>query len=184
MVSKSILIVGLGNPGKKYEMTRHNLGFMIVKAFAEKHGWAFKKERFLKGEVALGREDEAQIIMLLPDTYMNLSGQAVRKTVDFFKVALSDLIVVCDDIALDFGVIRYRDKGSSGGHKGLKDIEVQLGTQEYSRLRAGIGDRECGLLEDYVLSPFIEEEKIRLPEVIKEGVGFLEKWLVHQKIKV
>lgn len=174
------LIVGLGNPGKKYEKTRHNLGFMVVRAFGEKRGWTFKKERNLSGELAVGKEGETKVFLLLPTTYMNLSGQAVRKVIDFYQIDLAHLIVVSDDIALDFGVLRFRDRGSAGGHNGLKDIQAHLGTQEYKRLRLGIGDREQGDLEDYVLSPFNAEEQKLLPQVIEEGVEFLSKWLIKE----
>jgi len=180
MTQESFLIVGLGNPGKKYENTRHNFGFMVVRAFAEKQGWIFKSERNLSGEVASGRIRDGRIILLLPSTYMNLSGQAVRKVLDYYKIDPAHLIVVTDDIALDFGTLRFRDKGSSGGHNGLKDIESHLGTQEYQRLRLGIGDREHGFLEDYVLAPFTAEEQKLLPKVIEEGVDFLDKWLMKE----
>ena len=180
MTSESVLIVGLGNPGKKYENTRHNFGFMIVRAFAEKRGWTFKKDRDLKGEVTSGSEGDVKIFLLLPTTYMNLSGQAVRKVIDFYKINPANLIVVSDDVALDFASFRFRDKGSAGGHNGLKDIESHLGTQEYQRLRIGIGDREHGLLEDYVLSAFNAEEQKLLPDVIEQGVEFLNKWLMKE----
>src|SRR5690606_11561813 len=144
---------------------------------AEKQGWTFKKDRSLKGEVAGGNVEEGKLFLLLPTTYMNLSGEAVRKVLNFFKLDLSGLLIVADDISLDFGELRYRVKGSAGGHNGLKSIEAHLGTQEYERLRVGIGDRLSGLLEDHVLSPFTGEEKNQLPEVIKKGVQFLEEWL-------
>lgn len=180
MTSKGFLITGLGNPGKKYENTRHNFGFMVVKAFAEKQRWTFKADSNLQGEIALGTVSESKVILLLPKTYMNLSGQSVRKVLDYYKIDLTHFLVVADDIALDFGTLRFREKGSSGGHNGLKDIESHLGTQEYQRLRLGIGDREHGYLEDYVLSPFSAEEQKDLPKVIEEGVDFLDKWLMKE----
>lgn len=180
MVDETFLIVGLGNPGKKYEKTRHNFGFMVVRAFAEKNSWIFKSNRNLEGEIASGKIGERKTILLLPKTYVNLSGQAVRKVLDYYKVDLTHLVVVADDIALDFGTLRFREKGSSGGHNGLKDIESSLGTQEYQRLRLGTGDRQHGLLEDYVLAPFTLEEQKHLPKVIEEGVNFLDKWLMKE----
>lgn len=175
------LIVGLGNPGKEYENTRHNLGFLVVRAFADHHNWTFKKERDFKGELARGAYGEQKVTLLLPTTYMNLSGDSVRKVCDFYKIALEDLIIVTDDIALPFGVLRFRERGSAGGHNGLKSIESQLGTQEYPRLRVGIGDREHGLLEDYVLSTFSKDEKEKLPEVIDQAAEFLKNWLEQKK---
>lgn len=172
------LVVGLGNPGKKYENTRHNLGFMIVRAFAEKRSWNFKNQRDLKGSIAIGSEGDVKVFLLLPTTYMNLSGQAVRKVIDFYKIELSNLIVLSDDIDLPFGSLRFRDRGSAGGHKGLKNIESHLGTQEYKRLRIGIGDREGGLLEDYVLAPFTLAEQEMLPEVIDRALTFLNQWMM------
>ena len=179
--SRLALIVGLGNPGKEYENTRHNMGFQVLRAFAERYNWTFKKQRDFKGEFAHGSCKEKKVILLLPTTYMNLSGQSVRKVFDFYKFSLEDVLVVTDDVALPFGTLRFRERGSAGGHNGLKSIESQLGTQEYSRLRIGIGDREHGLLEDYVLSCFTKDEKEKLPAVIDEAVAFLEKWLEQTK---
>ena len=112
--------------------------------------------------------------------WTRLSGQAVRRVLDFYKISPANLIVVSDDVALDFASFRFRDKGSAGGHNGLKDIESHLGTQEYQRLRVGIGDREHGRLEDYVLTAFNAEEQKLLPDVIEEGVEFLNKWLMKE----
>jgi len=123
----------------------------------------------------MGSVGDDKVILLLPKTYMNLSGKAVRKVLDYYKIDLAHLIVTADDIALDFGILRFREKGSAGGHNGLKDIESHLGTQEYKRLRLGIGDREHGLLEDYVLTPFTPQERELLPKVIEEGAEVLDK---------
>lgn len=175
------LIVGLGNPGKKYEKTRHNLGWIIVRAFAEINGWTFKNEKDFKGELALGSYLTERVALLLPTTYMNRSGQAVRKVFDFYKADLEDLLIVSDDIYIPFGEIRFRKQGSAGGHNGLKDIEENLKTQEYPRLRVGIGDRTEGLLEDYVLSSFSEEEHDELPAVIENSITLIQKWLKQKK---
>lgn len=177
---KRALIVGLGNPGKKYEMTRHNLGQLALDAFARKHHWTFKKEQNLQGEIAKGAWKEDMVILLFPTTYMNLSGQAVRKTMDFFKIPQNEILVLCDDIALPFGTQRFRKKGSAGGHNGLKSIEAALGTQEYQRLRLGIGEPIQGYLEDYVLSPFTKQEQEKISEITTQAVQFIEEWLFQE----
>lgn len=175
--SKKKLIVGLGNPGEKYSLTRHNFGQMVLYAFAEKHHFSFKKARELKGEVANGMWNGEKLLLLFPMTYMNLSGESVRKTMGFYKIALEDLLVISDDVALSFGTFRDRERGSSGGHNGLKSIEENLNTPNYHRLRMGVGEPSVGFLEDYVLSFFTEEEQKKLPEIISQGVRFLEEWL-------
>jgi len=174
---KRALIVGLGNPGTIYENTRHNFGFIVVRAFAKKWGWTFKINAALKGQIASGRLGTFKVTLLLPTTYMNSSGQAVKRVLDYYEIDLSHLIVLTDDIALDFGVLRFRERGSSGGHKGLKNIEFCLGTQNYQRLRFGIGSCQEGCLEDYVLALFTGKEKKLLPKVVDKGTDFLDKWL-------
>ena len=180
--SKKALIVGLGNPGKKYESTRHNLGQMVLSAFADKYLLPFKKESTLRGEVAKGTVKEGKVFLLFPTTYMNLSGQAVRKTMDFFKLSREETLILSDDVALPFGTLRFREKGSAGGHNGLKDIEEKLGTQEYQRPRLGVGVPAVGYLEDYVLAPFTKEEQEKIPEILTQAVTFIEEWL-FQEIK-
>jgi PTH1 family peptidyl-tRNA hydrolase len=181
---EKLLIVGLGNPGKKYEKTRHNLGAMVVRAFAEKREWRFKKKFRLKGEVAEGVEEGSRICLLLPTTYMNLSGESVVKVVKFYAIPLSHILIISDDVCLSFGTLRYREMGSSGGHNGLESIESCLGTRSYQRLRIGIGDRKEVFLEDFVLTPFTEEENKRLPGVIEEAGLFLKKWIREKKGQV
>ncbi|MFZ0564845.1 MAG: aminoacyl-tRNA hydrolase, partial [Chlamydiales bacterium] len=138
-MSKGSLIVGLGNPGKKYENSRHNLGFMVVKAFAAKRGWDFKRGWRFKGYIAHGDIEEKIVHLLLPVTYMNLSGKSVRKVLEYYKIARNRLLVVVDDVNLALGVMRIRPEGSSGGHNGLKSIEESLKTREYTRFRIGVG---------------------------------------------
>lgn len=178
--SNKALIVGLGNPGKKYEMTRHNFGKIALSAFADKHHLFFKKERELEGEMSKGSVKEKQVFLLFPTTYMNLSGQAVKKTLNFYKIPEDHLLVLIDDAALPFGALRYRAKGSSGGHNGLKDIEEKLGTQEYQRLKIGIGGPQVGALEDYVLAPFTKEEQEKIPEITTQVIKFIEEWLFQE----
>jgi PTH1 family peptidyl-tRNA hydrolase len=178
--SKRALIVGLGNPGKKYEMTRHNLGQMALAAFAEKYQIPFKKESSLKGEIAKGVVKDRKVFLLFPTTYMNLSGSSVQKTMNFFNIPQEEVLILSDDIALPFGTLRFREKGSAGGHNGLKDIEEKLGTQEYRRLRLGVGEPTFGSLESYVLAPFTKEEQEKIPEITTQAITFIEEWLFQE----
>ncbi|MCZ7643683.1 MAG: aminoacyl-tRNA hydrolase [Planctomycetota bacterium] len=141
------LIVGLGNPGRKYEQTRHNVGFRIAERLAELAGAAFDRRKF-EAEYAEGRIPErhagpasgdGKLMLLKPQAFMNLSGAAVRDFCGYFKVAREDLLVVADDVNLPLGQLRLRRDGSAGGHNGLRDIEAQLGAQDYARLRVGVG---------------------------------------------
>ncbi|MCB1084662.1 MAG: aminoacyl-tRNA hydrolase [Chlamydiia bacterium] len=171
------LIVGLGNPGQKYALTRHNLGQMVLQAFAEKHQLSFKKERDLKGEVARGTVQGVKVTLLFPTTYMNLSGSSVGKTLRYFQIPREHLLVLSDDVAIPFKALRMRERGSSGGHNGLKDIEEVLGTQEYARLRLGVGEPTHHSLEDYVLAPFTKEELKEIPEMTAQAIDQIEGWL-------
>ncbi len=144
------LIVGLGNPGKEYAGTRHNVGFDVLDGFARRLGTSVEQKKFssLFGEAVV---DECKILLLKPQTYMNLSGQAVAAAAGFYKLPSSDLMVVTDDMALRPGVIRIRPGGSSGGHNGLRDIISRLGTEQFGRLRIGIGASDYPDTRDYVL---------------------------------
>ncbi|MCB1082365.1 MAG: aminoacyl-tRNA hydrolase [Chlamydiia bacterium] len=178
--SQKVLIVGLGNPGKKYEKTRHNLGQMVLDAFAQKLSFSFKKERDLKGEVAKGMWKEKKVFLLFPTTYMNLSGEAVLKTMQFYKIELDRILILSDDVALPFGSLRYRKRGSSGGHNGLKDIERCLGTQDYHRLKLGIGEPALIPLDEYVLAPFTKEEQEKIPEMTTQALNLIEEWTFQE----
>jgi PTH1 family peptidyl-tRNA hydrolase len=178
--SEKVLIVGLGNPGKKYEMTRHNLGQMVLSAFAQRCAFPFKKERSLKGEIAHGDLKGKKLYLLFPTTYMNLSGESVSKTIQFFKIPLKGVLVLSDDVALPFGTLRFRTKGSAGGHNGLKNIEEHLGTDEYQRLKLGVSEPIIGSLEDYVLAPFTKEEQEKIPEITTQAINFIEEWLFQE----
>lgn len=150
------IFVGLGNPGPLYEMTRHNMGFLVVRAFAQRQGWIFKEDKRFKALIVRGFIDGILVHLLLPTTYMNLSGMAVRRYLDFFKLAHDRLVVVTDDIALSFGRLRVKTMGSAGGHNGLKSVEAYLGTSRYIRLKMGIGHPGEKVLSDYVLDPLFE----------------------------
>ncbi len=153
------IIAGLGNPGKKYETTRHNVGFCVIDKLAAAYNISVTEEKY-KALAGNGYIEGNRVLLLKPQTYMNLSGESVREAVDFYKADPStDLIVILDDIDLPLGQLRIRKSGSAGGHKGLKSIISCLGTQEFARLRVGIGARPPLMdLADYVLSHFPAEE--------------------------
>lgn len=171
------LIVGLGNPGKSYERTRHNVGFAAVEMLAKKHSLVFKKELKFKGWVAEGQIGVDPVLLLMPLTYMNLSGEAVALLMHYYQIDLSRLIILTDDVALPLGQLRIRINSGSGGHNGLKSVEESLQTQRYPRLRIGVGDRTEGDLADHVLSRFSKEEEQRIPAVLEKVVRAVEIWL-------
>lgn len=160
---KKFLIVGLGNIGEKYENTRHNIGFKIVDEVAEEHNVNFETEKL--GDVATFRFKGRTFILLKPSTFMNLSGKAVKYWLDKEKISVENLLVVTDDVHIDFGVIRLKAKGSAGGHNGLKDIQEKLNTQQYARFRFGVGGNfSKGRQVDYVLGEWNKEETSQLIE--------------------
>ena len=160
------LIVGLGNIGAEYAGTRHNIGFDVLDALAGASNTFFTTGRY--GDVATLRHRGHSLLLLKPSTYMNLSGKAVRYWLEAEHVALENLLVISDDIALPFGTLRLRAKGSAGGHNGLKNIAELLGTEEFARMRFGVGgDFPRGHQVDYVLGEWTEEERAALPERLK-----------------
>lgn len=178
MMEERFLIIGLGNPGKKYDDTRHNVGFRVVKALAEKYAISFRPALIrAKGSLGEGRIHEKKATLLLPLTYMNESGLSVRKCANYYKVPFENLFVVTDDTALPFGQLRIRVKGSCGGHNGLKSVEAHLGTQEYTRLRIGVGSHGERELSDYVLGTFSQEELREMPDVVDRAIQAIEVWL-------
>ena len=157
------LIVGLGNIGDEYRETRHNIGFMVLDALAKASNIVFKDGRY--GATTTLSVKGRQLILLKPSTYMNLSGNAVRYWMQQEKIPLENVLVVVDDLALPFGSLRLKGKGSDAGHNGLKHIAATLGTQNYARLRFGIGnDFPKGAQVDYVLGNFDEEDRKQMPE--------------------
>ena len=162
----SKLIVGLGNPGKEYTTTRHNVGFLVLDELARKIDARFSPNKKLRGDVSELNLNGEKIILLKPSTFMNLSGEAVQKVVDKYKIELSDVWVVHDDVDLDFGVLRIRKDGSAGGHNGLKSIIKMLGSEEFVRIRIGVGATpERMALEDWVLSKFGKDEIEELDKI-------------------
>ena len=159
------LIAGLGNPDKKYEKTRHNIGFDTVDALAEKYNISIteKKHKALCGS---GVIEGVKVILAKPQTYMNLSGDSVRELVDYYKVdAEEEVLVIYDDISLDVGQLRIRKKGSAGGHNGIKNIIAHLGTQVFPRIKVGVGEKPKNYdLADYVLGHFSKAERAQMEE--------------------
>ena len=179
MVSER-LIVGLGNPEEKYTNTRHNLGFLVVQSLADKSFLKFKKNSQCQGLVAKGEIEKKRVILLMPQTYMNQSGVAVRHMMNYFKINIEDLLIVLDDLNLEFGQSRLKVKGTAGGHNGLASIMRELASEDFARLRLGIG--APSLLEgkeDYVLSSFSPEEKKQLHQLIEQSVDCCRCWLTQ-----
>lgn len=171
------LIVGLGNPGKKYEDTRHNVGWWALDELARAHGLAFDTQEH-KAVVAKGTIAGRKVILAKPQTYMNRSGEAVQPLVSFYKVEHEHILVIADDIDIDLGRLKMRPSGSSGGQNGLKDIFQKLGTQDIDRLRIGLS-RPPGRMNpaDYVLQKFQGDEAILAAETISRAVRAVETWL-------
>lgn len=168
------LIVGLGNIGDEYARTRHNIGFMILDAFAQASNISFTTERY--GDVAHARLKNKQLVLLKPSTYMNLSGNAVRYWKEREGIDVSNILVLVDDIALPFGAIRLKPSGSDAGHNGLKNIAQMLGTQAYPRLRFGVGnDFPRGCQIDYVLGQFTPEQQAELPARIDVAIDAMKE---------
>jgi PTH1 family peptidyl-tRNA hydrolase len=163
------VIVGLGNPGKKYENTRHNAGFIAIDAIASKYGISIseKKHKALCGS---GIIEGNKVLLIKPETYMNLSGESVRSVMDFYKIdPEEDMLVIYDDISLAPGNIRIRKKGSAGGHNGIKSIIAHTGTQNFMRIKVGVGEKPSGWdLADYVLGHFSEEDNMKLKEIMPD----------------
>ena len=171
------VIIGLGNPGMKYAGTRHNIGFDTVTALADKYNIKINNKKFngLIGDGFIGGE---KVLLVQPQTYMNLSGECVGQIADFFKIEPENLIVICDDINLDTGRLRIRAKGSAGGHNGLKNIIAHLGTEAFPRIRVGVGEKTEGWdLADYVLARFSKDDEPVMREAIKNAVGAVETWI-------
>ncbi len=163
------LIVGLGNIGAEYHDTRHNIGFRVLDAFAEASNITFTTQRY--GDVGEGRVKNKQVVLLKPSTYMNLSGDAVSYWMKKENIPLEQVLVVVDDLSLPFGVLRLKGKGSDAGHNGLKDIAAKIGTQNYARLRFGIGnDFPRGMQVEYVLGCFTPEQEALMPQRLEVAV--------------
>jgi PTH1 family peptidyl-tRNA hydrolase len=173
------LVAGLGNPGKKYQGTRHNVGFEVLAELAHRQGTPHPTSKF-DGEVVELMIGSEKLILLAPQTFMNASGRSVRKCFDFYQPELSDLVVVCDDLNLELGRLRWRARGSAGGQKGLNDIIRHLGTEEFPRLRIGIGSPPERMdSADYVLSRFTAEERSTMDRAIVAAADSIEYWVTE-----
>jgi PTH1 family peptidyl-tRNA hydrolase len=170
------LVVGLGNPGRRYQGTRHNIGFLVVAELARQHAQGKPKFRF-HADVCEAELGGCQALLVCPGTYMNLSGTSVAEARSFYKIATEDLLVVCDDLNLPLGKLRLRAGGSAGGQKGLEDVIRRLGTEEFSRLRIGIGQPpESWNWADFVLSKFSREELSVIEETVGRAAAAVVDW--------
>ncbi len=170
------IIFGIGNPEKKYADTRHNVGFRVVELLAERHGVRLARRRF-RSRVGAGMLAGEKMLLVKPATYVNLSGEAAVALVEWYDCALDNFMVVCDDFNLAVGTMRVRRSGSGGGHNGLLSIIGRLGSQEFPRLRIGIGTEAAEHDRDFVLGPFLPEERGVVEESIRRGADALEVWI-------
>ena len=178
------LIIGLGNPGKQYEHTRHNIGFDVINALADKWNAPALQSKF-NGAFTTVHRPEGKVILLKPLTYMNLSGECVRPLMDYFDIDVEDIIVIYDDLDMDTGKLRLRQKGSAGGHNGIKSLIQHLGTQEFNRIRIGISRPPAGMaVSDYVLSKFSKEESPVVEKAIEKSCEAVEAFLSKKFLDV
>jgi PTH1 family peptidyl-tRNA hydrolase len=178
------LFVGLGNPGKEYERTRHNVGFMVIDELSRRFQVPLDQAKF-KGIFGIGTVGGEKVILCKPLTYMNLSGECVRPLMDYYRIDVEDVIVVYDDLDLPTGAIRLRPKGSAGGHNGMKSLIHHLGTDHFKRIRIGIDRPQNGIkVTDYVLGRFTEEEMTKIETAIQKSADACEKWLSTPFIQV
>lgn len=170
-------IVGLGNIGKRFELTRHNIGFEVIDFILEKHHFSLDKQKF-KGAYTIERLNGEKVLFIESMTMMNLSGEAVGPLMDYYNVEVEDLIVLYDDLDLSQGQIRLRQKGSAGGHNGMKSIIKHLGTDQFKRIRIGVGRPTNGMsVPDYVLQKFSKEEMIIMDKVIEHSAHAVEAFI-------
>lgn len=177
MSGDKLLIVGLGNPGVAYEATRHNIGHAIVRALAKDQGWKLKKDPHIKGEIAIGIKDQKEVFLLFPTTFMNNSGLAVERAMQMYQIDVGSILVVADDVYIPFGEFRLKEKGSPGGHNGLKSVVDHLLTPDFHRLKIGVGAPYLGNLEEFVLGQFTEKEFIHMPEIINQAHAVIDFWI-------
>jgi len=169
------IVVGLGNPGDQYRATRHNIGWMVLDRVADRAGWSGRGRTRDASSVVMGRFRGLDLLLAKPLTWMNESGLAVRKVLARERAPLAELLVVVDDFSLPFGKLRFREGGGSGGHNGLRSIIDELSSEQFSRLRVGIGDPGRDAV-DHVLSPFSPEQKPRLDELLDAAADAVETW--------
>ena len=173
------LIVGLGNPGKEYDNTRHNIGFYMIDKYLNTKGLSNFKSKF-NGIYLDTNINGEKVIFLKPQSYINLSGEVVRKFVDFYKIPLNDILIISDDLDLKIGNFKLKERGSSGGHNGLKNIELHLGSNKYKRLKIGISKSEKKDVVDYVLGRFSASEQQILDSVNDKTVSIISDFFVDE----
>lgn len=164
------LVIGLGNPGRKYKNTKHNVGFMCLDFYAKKHNLKFKKENKFSGESL----KIAGLVLLKPHTFMNLSGESIRKIMQFYDVQIENVLIIYDDLSLPLGKIRLREKGSAGGHNGIKSVIQHLHTNEFKRVKIGIDSNPLIDSKNYVLSKFSKEDLKVLDETIENTSNLID----------
>ena len=175
MSDKSYLVVGLGNIGSEYAQTRHNMGFMVLDAWAQASNIVFETKRY--GDIAEKSIKGRKFHLLKPSTYMNLSGNAVRYWMQELSIPVENIIVICDDLNLPFGNLRMRGSGSDGGHNGLKNIIELIGTQDFARIRMGIGHNfQQGGQVDFVIGKINDDEKSVIPELCDRVIDGVQNW--------
>lgn len=178
------MIIGLGNPGKAYEQTRHNVGFHVIDELADRFGVSSFQQKF-NGLYATVHRPEGKVLLVKPQTYMNLSGECVRPLADYFDIPVEELLVLYDDLDLMPGKLRLRQKGSAGGHNGMKSLIAHLGTTDFNRIRIGIGRPVGGMkVSDYVLAPFQTEEQPLIKETVQKSADACEAWLSKPFLEV
>lgn len=170
------VIIGLGNPGNQYKDTYHNVGFMAVERFAKRHSLSFSSKKY-NSKIAKGNVNGNNIILLQPQTYMNLSGRAVAQIVNKLKLPLKDIIVICDDVDLDVGTVRFRKEGSGGTHNGLKNIVIELGSTNFPRIKIGVGRDEKMPLERFVLSKISKSNKNIIEQRLEGVCDIIDKFI-------
>ena len=171
------LVAGLGNPGKEYEMTRHNIGFITIDYLADQYNVKVNKLKYkaLYGEARIGTE---KVLLIKPQTYMNKSGESLVDFVNFFKVPLENLIIISDDVSLDYGRIRVRGKGSAGGHNGLKSIIYLLNSDAFPRVKIGVGAPEHDMV-NHVLGRFPKDKMPEMEDAVERAMGAVEEIIAH-----
>lgn len=178
------LIVGLGNPGRTYQKTRHNVGFMVLDELAKRLGFTFSFKPKFKGNIASTTINNTAVVLLKPNTYMNLSGEAVLAVKQFYQLDDSDILVIHDDLDLPCGKIRVRQKGGSAGHKGLKSIINMINSENFQRIKIGI-DKSIEIpVVDYVLGKFTKQEKKLIDEAIDTSIEIIYDWLTQDILSV
>ncbi|MBM7601296.1 PTH1 family peptidyl-tRNA hydrolase [Virgibacillus halotolerans] len=177
-------IVGLGNPGRKYKDTRHNIGFMVIEELLDRHQWKLDKKKF-NGKYSMEFSKGEKVILLQPQTYMNLSGESIRPLMDFYDMNTEDVLVIYDDLDLPTGKIRLRQKGGHGGHNGIRSTIDHLGTKEFKRLRIGIGRPTTPIpVVDYVLQSFSREQQDDVVSSVKKAADACESWFDKDFLEV